>query len=63
MPGGRVSLLRVDQGLDETQSESAASAGSDSCPSAGKGAGCGEQSYRATQEVVDSQSGLGWKGP
>lgn len=63
MPDGRVSLLRVEQGLDETQNKSAASGGSDSCPLAGKGAGRGEQSYRAAQEVVDSQSRLDWKGP
>lgn len=57
-----VSLLRVEQGLDEAQSKSAVSGGSDSCPLAGQGAGCGEQSSCAAQELVDSQSGLGWKG-
>lgn len=62
MLGRCVSLLRVEQGLDEIQSESAVSGGSDSCPLAGKRAGCWEQSYCAAQEVVDSQSGLGWKG-
>lgn len=61
MPGC-VSLLRVEQGLDETQSKSTVSGDSDSCPSAGKGAGCGEQIYYAAQKVTDSQSGLGWKG-
>lgn len=54
--------MRVEQGLDETQSESAVSGGSDSCPLAGKGARCEEQSYRAPQEVIESQNGLGWKG-
>lgn len=63
MAGGCVSLLRVEQGLDETQNKSTASGGSDSCPLAGEGSGSGEQSYHAAQEVVDSQSGLGWQGP